>query len=347
MPRRRVLAWPFVALAVLLAALAIGGLAWMDQLMDAPGPHAGVVRVHVYPGRSLRATLQEIEAQGALRDARAVEWYLRLHGQRIAPKAGNYDLPTRATAREILAQLGAGRVVLEQLTVVEGWTFADMRRAVDAHPRVKHTLKGQDAAAIMRAIGHAGAHPEGRFFPDTYRFADGTTDREIYRLAYDTMARELAAAWQERRAGLPLANADEALVLASIVERETALASERPLIAGVFIARLRKGMRLQTDPTVIYGLGDRYDGDIRRRDLTTDTPYNTYTRTGLPPTPIALPGREALRAAVQPDESGALYFVATGRGDGSHVFSKTLAEHNAAVARYLARLRDRPTAQAK
>jgi UPF0755 protein len=191
----------------------------------------------------------------------------------------------------------------------------------------------------MRAIGHDGMHAEGRFFPDTYRFADGTTDREIYSLAWDTMARELAAAWATRRANLPITSADDALILASIVEKETALASERPLIAGVFTARLRKGMRLQTDPTVIYGLGSRYDGDIRRRDLTADTPYNTYTRSGLPPTPIALPGRESLRAVAQPDESGALYFVATGKGDGSHVFSKTLAEHNAAVARYLARLR--------
>ncbi|MGE3667176.1 MAG: endolytic transglycosylase MltG, partial [Steroidobacteraceae bacterium] len=203
------------------------------------------------------------------------------------------------------------------------------------------------AGAVMRAIGHAGEHPEGRFFPDTYRFADGTTDRELYRLAFDTMTRELAAAWQARHMELPLANADEALVLASIVEKETALASERPLIAGVFVTRLRKGMRLQTDPTVIYGLGSRYDGDIRRRDLLADTPYNTYTRAGLPPTPIALPGREALLAAVQPDESGALYFVATGKGDGSHVFSKTLAEHNAAVARYLARLRARAATTAK
>lgn len=347
MRKGRRVALPLLALAAILAAGAIGGMAWMERLMRAPGPHAEVVRVHVYPGRSLRATLQEVAARGALRDPRAVEWYVRLHGGRIAAKAGNYDLPARATPREILEQLNAGRVVLEQLTVVEGWTFADMRRVVDAHPRIRHTLAGQPAEAIMRAIGHAGVHPEGRFFPDTYRFADGTTDREIYSLAYDTLARALAAAWAARHANLPIKSADEALVLASIVEKETALASERPLIAGVFTARLRKGMRLQTDPTVIYGLGSRYDGDIRRRDLTTDTPYNTYTRAGLPPTPIALPGREALLAAVQPEESGALYFVATGKGDGSHVFSKTLEEHNAAVARYLARLRAQSAPQKK
>lgn len=347
MRRARFARRALLALVAALVAGAIGGYYWMERLMRAPGPHAGVVRVHVYPGRSLRATLQEIAARGALRDARAVEWYVRLRGLRIAAKAGNYDLPARASAREILAQLHAGRVVLEHLTVVEGWAFADLQRAIDAHPFIRHTLKGAPAAQIMQAIGHGGEHAEGRFFPDTYRFADGTTDRELYRLAYDTMARELAAAWAARHTGLPITTPEEALILASIVEKETALASERPLIAGVFTARLRKGMRLQTDPTVIYGLGGRYDGDIRRRDLTTDTPYNTYTRAGLPPTPIALPGRASLLAAVQPDETGALYFVATGKDDGSHVFSKTLAEHNAAVARYLARLRTQAAAGRK
>ncbi|MGD9599887.1 MAG: endolytic transglycosylase MltG [Steroidobacteraceae bacterium] len=326
-------------LAGLGVAAAIGGYWWLDRAMGEPGPHASVVRIHVYPGRSLRATLHAIAAAGALREPRAVEWYVRLTGQHIAAKAGNYDLPAHATPREILGQLDAGRVVLEQLTIVEGWTFAEMRAAVDAHPYLKHTLRGATTGALMKAIGHDGEHPEGRFFPDTYRFADGTTDAEIYRLAHDTLARTLAAAWAARSPDLPLRTADDALILASIVEKETALASERRIIAGVFTTRLRRGMRLQTDPTVIYGLGTRYDGDIRRRDLTTDTPYNTYTRAGLPPTPIALPGRESLYAAVQPDETGALFFVASGEGDGSHVFSKTLEAHNAAVARYLARLR--------
>lgn len=332
-----------VLLAIALAGVAlVGGLAWLDRMMSAPGPHADVVRVHVYPGRSLRATLQQIAGAGALRHPRAVEWYVRLRREPVAPKAGNYDLPAHATARDIIEQLHAGRVVLEQLTVIEGWTFAEMRRAIEAHPYIRATLKGEPAAVIMAALGHPDQHPEGRFFPDTYRFADGTTDREIYQLAYDMLARTLAAAWESRQPDLPLRSADEALVLASIVEKETALPAERARIAGVFISRLRKGMRLQTDPTVIYGLGEAYDGDIRRRDLTTDTPYNTYTRAGLPPSPIALPGRESIQAAVQPQETGELYFVATGLGDGSHTFSKTLAEHNAAVARYLARLRATP-----
>jgi UPF0755 protein len=230
-------------------------------------------------------------------------------------------------------------VVLETLTVVEGWTFADMRRVLEAHPQLKQTLRGKETADIMAAIGHAGEHPEGRFFPDTYRFAAGTTDRELYSLAYRKMAEALDAAWNNRAAGLPIQNAYEALTLASIVEKETGLASERPRIAGVFVTRLKRNMRLQTDPTVIYGIGPSYDGNIRERDLRTDTPYNTYTRGGLPPTPIALPSREALEAVTHPQETGDIFFVATGNGDGSHVFSATLEEHNAAVARYLAKLR--------
>jgi UPF0755 protein len=204
-------------------------------------------------------------------------------------------------------------------------------------------LAGQDDAAVMAALGAAGEAPEGLFFPDTYLFGKGTTDFEILRQARDRMRRELDAAWQDRADNLPIATPYEALILASIVEKETALASERPRIAGVFTLRLRRGMRLQTDPTVIYGLGAGFDGNLRRADLERDGPYNTYTRTGLPPTPIALPGAEALRAAVRPDERGEIYFVATGLPDGSHEFSRTLAEHEAAVRRYLVRYRQRKT----
>lgn len=332
----------FRALAILavLGALSIAALElWAGRVMREPGPHAEVVRVHVGPGMSLRAALEKAAEQGVIERPRVVEAYLRVHGERVNVKAGNYDVPARASAREIVDLLASGRVVLEQLTIVEGWTFAEMRKAIAAHPRIRKTLKKLDDAAVMAELGHADQHPEGRFFPDTYRFADGTTDREILALAYEMLASTLAEAWEQRAPDLPLRTPYEALILASIVEKETGLAAERPRIAGVFITRLRKGMRLQTDPTVIYGIGAAYDGDIRRRDLTTDTPYNTYTRGGLPPTPIALPGRDAIMAAVRPDESGALFFVATGIGDGSHVFSNTLEEHNAAVARYLARLR--------
>jgi len=256
-------------------------------------------------------------------------------------KTGRYDIPAGASPAEILRQLAEGRVVLEALTVVEGWTFADMRKVVEAHPQIKVTLRGKDVAEFMTAIGHPGEHPEGRFFPDTYRFAAGTTDRDLFVLAYRKMSEALDSAWATHAEGLPIKSAYEALILASIVEKETGLASERPRIAGVFVTRLKRNMRLQTDPTVIYGIGPSYDGNIRERDLRTDTPYNTYTRAGLPPTPIALPSREALEAVAHPVESGDIFFVATGNGDGSHVFSATLEEHNAAVARYLARLRGR------
>jgi UPF0755 protein len=232
-----------------------------------------------------------------------------------------------------------GRVVLEQLTIIEGSRFADLRHALDNHAALTHTLRGKSDAEVMAALGHAGEYPEGRFFPDTYRFAPKTTDVEVLGLAYNAMQRLLDDAWQHRSADLPLQNAYEALTLASIVEKETGLPAERPRIAGVFVTRLRKGMRLQTDPTVIYGLGASYDGYIHTRDLATDTPYNTYTRAGLPPTPIALPGRESILAAVHPQENGEIYFVATGLGDGAHHFSKTLEEHNAAVKSYLEHLR--------
>lgn len=193
----------------------------------------------------------------------------------------------------------------------------------------------------MAALGAPGVHPEGQFFPDTYWFPRGTSDLEILRIARERMQRELQAAWDARDPDLPLATPYEALILASIIEKETALEAERPIVAGVFVERLRRGMRLQTDPTVIYGMLDRYDGNIRKADLLRDTPYNTYTRAGLPPTPIAMPGLGSLRAATRPQVTGALFFVATGEPDGSHYFSKTLAEHEAAVQRYLRKLRER------
>jgi UPF0755 protein len=221
------------------------------------------------------------------------------------------------------------------LTLVEGSTFADFERGLAANDAVHMSAPRLQAQQLMKRLGANREHPEGLFFPDTYRFPKGTSDFEIYSLAYRRMQAELDRLWSERDPGVPLADSYEALILASIVEKETALGSERPMIAGVFIERLRKGMRLQTDPTVIYGMGVDYKGNIRKTDLLRDTPYNTYTRTGLPPTPICLPGLESLRAALNPTTTGALYFVATGKGDGSHHFSKTLEEHNAAVQHYL------------
>jgi UPF0755 protein len=334
----RKLLWILAATIVLAGAAA--AIYWQraSAVMREPGPHTQPVSLLVKPGATVRAVLAELDTRGAIADRRAVEVYLRARGWPQI-RTGHYEIQAGASPQEILRQLSEGRVVLEALTVIEGWTFADMRRAVEAHSEIKVTLRGKEIAEIMSAIGHAGEHPEGRFFPDTYRFAGGTTDRELYALAYRKMAETLEAAWNARAAALPLANPYEALTLASIVEKETGLASERPRIAGVFTTRLRRNMRLQTDPTVIYGIGPSYDGNIRERDLRTDTPYNTYTRGGLPPTPIALPSREAIEAVTRPLETGDIFFVATGIGDGSHVFSATLEAHNAAVARYLARLR--------
>jgi UPF0755 protein len=326
--------------AMLLVAVAAGAIYWQRStaLMQAAGPHAQPLQLVVKPGATVRAVLADLDRLGAIADRRAVEVQLKLRGSPQI-KTGKYEIPAHASPADILRQLAEGRVLLESLTVVEGWTFADMRRVVEAHPGIRNTLRGKSVAEFMTAIGHDGEHPEGRFFPDTYRFAEGTTDRELFILAYRKMAEALEAAWSRRAQGLPLADPYAVLTLASIVEKETGLASERPRIAGVFVTRLRRNMRLQTDPTVIYGIGESYDGNIRERDLRTDTPYNTYTRGGLPPTPIALPSREALEAVVNPLETGDIFFVATGIGDGSHVFSATLEAHNAAVARYLARLR--------
>jgi UPF0755 protein len=326
-------------LLVLAAAGAAGAYAWLKSAFDAPGPAAQVSRIEVAPGTSVRAVLTHLEAAGTVRNARAVEWYVRLMGQHVLVQAGLYEIPPHASAAQILELFNEGKVVLEQVTVIEGATFADFLEELAAHPRIAHTLRGKSAAEVMAAIGHAGVVPEGEFFPDTYRFAANTSDAAILGLAYEALQRELAAAWQARAPGLPFTTPYEALILASIVEKEAALKSERAQIAGVFVSRLKKGMRLQSDPTVIYGLGEQYDGSIHTRDLQTDTPYNTYTRDGLPPTPIALPGRESLRAAVQPEDTAALYFVATGAGDGAHHFSRTLEEHTQAVQAYLARLR--------
>jgi peptidoglycan lytic transglycosylase G len=328
-----------LVLLIVAAAGAFAGYRWLANEFAQPGPAAAATRLAVEPGMSVRVVLARLQAQGAVRNARAVGWYLRLQGIRARVQAGNYEIPPHASPAQILELFAEGKVVLEELTVVEGATFADFLQGLDAHPHVAHTLTGKSAAEVMTALGHAGQAPEGEFFPDTYRFADGTSDAAILTLAYESMQRALAQAWAVHSTDLPFDTPYQALILASMVEKEAALTGERARIAGVFVNRLRKGMRLQSDPTVIYGLGVHYDGTIHTRDLTTDSPYNTYTREGLPPTPIALPGRESLDAAVQPEKTQSLYFVATGLNDGAHQFSATLEEHNAHVQTYLARLR--------
>lgn len=333
-----------LAFIVVLAGIAFATYRWATNEFTAAGPTQQPVRMEVPAGASVRGVIRLLGDRGVLEDPRAVALYLRTHNLHPKIKAGTYEFPAAASPAQVFQMLEQGQVVLEQLTVVEGSTFAELRKSLEKHPAVTNTLKGKTDAQVMAAIGHANELPEGRFFPDTYRFAAHTTDADILKLAYDSMARTLAQAWAQRKEGLPVETPYEALTLASIVEKETGLASERPRIAGVFTRRLRTGMRLQSDPTVIYGIGEKYDGDIRTKDLSTDTPYNTYTRAGLPPTPIALPGRESIMAVVQPDETGDIFFVAVGDGTGAHHFSKTLEEHNAAVRQFLARLRQQSQA---
>lgn len=328
-----------------LAVLALGAMAaafsgwrWLGAQMDRPGPAATAQRVQVAPGSPLRGVLTHLQREGALRHPLAIEIYLRLQGRLPRIQAGLYEITPHESARQIVTALAEGRVLLSSITIVEGWRFADMRAALDADPDVQHDTHGLSDAQVMQQLGHAGEPAEGRFFPDTYRFAAGSSDWRILQMAYERMQATLQADWAQRAADLPLANPAQALTLASIIEKETAREDERAKIAAVFVNRLRMGMRLQSDPTVIYGLGASYDGSIHTHDLTSDTRYNTYTRAGLPPTPIALPGAAALQAAMHPAQIDALYFVASGLPDGSHRFSATLGEHDIAVRAYLRRL---------
>ena len=283
-------------------------------------------------GASLKSVSRELAAGGLFAEGRSF-WFLgRALRKAGSIRAGTYRLETPLTPLELLDKLGRGDVVPAEILFVEGSTFRQWLAELDRDADVKHTLAGRSDIEIASLLGIAEGSPEGWLFPDTYRFSPGSSDLDILRRAHAEMVRRLDEAWAARDPNLPLVTAYQALILASIIEKETGLAAERPLIASVFANRLRKGMRLQTDPTVIYGMGERYDGNIRRKDLTTDTPWNTYTRDGLPPTPIAMPGEESLRAAMHPAPSDFLYFVA--RGDGSHVFSTTLEQHNRAVARY-------------
>lgn len=338
---RRSDAWKVIAVvALMLAAAAAAAALALQQLgasMDERSLAAAGMRVQVSAGASLRSVLAELARAQAVRRPRLVEWYLRLHGLHLNAQAGIYELQEGASARATLEQLNAGEVVLSQVTIVEGWTFAQMRAALNASADLAHDWLHLDDNAVMRALGRREVPAEGRFFPDTYRFAAGTSDRRIYELALQRMNERLAQEWSARGPALPIASADAALILASVIEKETGREDERAKVAAVFSNRLRIGMRLQSDPTIIYGLGTGYDGNLRRRDLEADGPYNSYTRAGLPPTPIALPGGASIHAALHPAAVKVLYFVATGLGDGSHHFSLTYAEHNAALRQFLRR----------
>ena len=328
----------------LLAAGAVAFFAYQRFLAFADTPIAGIEQgdmLVVERGDSLPKVLRRLRDMGI--QTRDLEWraLAREMGAAGRIQVGEYALEPGTTPRALLAAMRDGRVTSYRFTIIEGWNIRELRAALAKATPLKQEGAQLDQAALMQALGRGGQHPEGRFLPETYHYTRNDSDLDVLRRAADAMDKALAEAWEGRDPGLPLRTPYELLTLASIVEKETGAPEERPQIAGVFVRRLQVPMRLETDPTVIYGLGSAYDGNIRRRDLDTDTPYNTYTRDGLPPTPIAMPGRAALQAAARPAPGDALFFVTIGDGSGRHVFSRTYAEHRAAVAEYLQRYRAR------
>lgn len=319
-------------LFTLLVMLAVGASAcawWLNRDLNMD---AATADLSIDPGTSVRGVVQAVQAAGVDVDPNLLYWWFRLSGQARQIKAGSYEVQRGATPLSLLRKLVRGEEALRVLTLVEGWNFTQLRAALARAEHLKPDSQGLSGSAIMAQLGRPELHPEGRFYPDSYTYAKGSSDLALLKRAMRAMDRRLEAAWSQRLADTPLKSANEALILASIVEKETGRAADRAMIAGVFVNRLRVGMPLQTDPSVIYGLGDGFDGNLRKRDLLRDTPWNTYTRGGLPPTPIAMPGKAALLAVVQPGPTKALYFVA--RGDGSSQFSSSLEEHNRAVNKY-------------
>lgn len=336
--RRWLIALAVIALMAVL--LALGGLWQANRWVHAPlNVPPGGVEFRIAPGTALATISEQLATSGVLDYPTLFNWYGRLSGKASSVHAGEYLIEAGTTPESLLRKFVSGDVRLHSFTIIEGWTFHELLQAMANVPTLKQTLVYEDWPALLEKIGAQEAHPEGLFLPETYRYPAGTTDTDLLRQAYRLLTEALAAEWQGRDEGLPLTSPYEALILASIVEKETGRADERARIAGVFTRRLQIGMRLQTDPTVIYGIGIEFNGDLTRKDLRTDTDYNTYTRRGLPPTPIALPGRAAIHAAVHPAPGKELYFVATGLGDGSHRFSETKEQHDAAVREYLARQR--------
>ena len=323
-----------IGLVILLASLALGWF-WMgyQTFLETPlhVPAQGLV-LQVDKGANLRQLAHRLTQQGVLQNGDMLYWHARWYDQARRIRAGEFLVPPGTTPAGLLDILIAGKTIAYRLTLVEGWNFRQVLQAVRNDPVLEHTLDTMEPKAVMARLGFPGIDPEGRFFPDTYVFPRGTTDVDFLQRAYHRMQRELTQAWADRAPDVAVKTPYEALILASIVEKEASVPEERAQIAGVFSRRLKRGMKLQTDPTVIYGMGDRYQGNIRRSDLREDTPYNTYVHTGLPPTPICTPGREAIDAALHPAPGKALYFVAN--GGGRHVFSDTLEQHNAAVRKY-------------
>lgn len=319
-----------IAIASCVTLLLLGGVwYWLNQPLPMAGP---MVDVSIEPGSSSREVAAAITQAGVDVPPSWLHWWFRLSGKSRQIKAGSYELDDNTTPRSLLQKLVRGEEALRAVTLVEGWTFKQFRATLKKADSLRPDTADMDESTLMAQLDRPGQAPEGRFFPDTYTYAKGSSDMAVLRRALQAMDKRLEAAWSLRAANSPLQDAQQALVLASIIEKETGKASDQPLISAVFNNRLRIGMRLQTDPTVIYGMGDAFDGNLRKADLLRDTPWNTYTRSGLPPTPISMPGKAALLAAVQPAPSKALYFVA--RGDGSSQFSVSLEEHNRAVNQY-------------
>ncbi len=339
MPR---LAYKFFALVTLVGSLAVGYLWWdAKNYLNSPLLLTSEEKViYVKPGSNLTRLLYRLQKQNVVTKPRYLLWYARLFSTPNTLHVGEYQITRSDTPLSLIEKLLSGKVKLYSLTIIEGWNFRQMMVEINKNSFLLHSLKDLSGARIMQEIGKGGIHPEGRFMPDTYLFPKGMSDRDLLKQAYAAMEAYLQKKWPDRDLGLPLKTSYEALILASIIEKETGLASERGAIAGVFIRRLQTRMRLQTDPTVIYGMGKKFKGNIKRRDLKKDTPYNTYRRHGLPPTPIAMPSKEAIDAALHPEDGRALYFVS--KGDGSHYFSATLREHNNAVIKYQLKGRKRP-----
>lgn len=317
-------------LLLLFVLIPAGTLVWYGSrpLEISPLPF----EFSIQQGSSLKSAARQLEQAGILPNERVLIWLARVLGKTTQIKAGEYELKTSLNTLELLEMITKGHVSQTELSVIEGWSFNQLRAALNANPSIRHDTLAMSEAEIMQRIGAQDRLAEGLFFPDTYYFGKGTSDLDLLKRAYKIMQKHLLDNWQARAPGLPFDSPYQALILASIVEKETGQAKDRDMIAGVFINRLHKGMLLQTDPSVIYGLGEKFDGNLRKRDLLADTPYNTYTRAGLPPTPIALPGMAAIHAALHPAQTDALYFVA--RGDGSSQFSATLEQHNRAVNKY-------------
>ncbi len=330
-----------VAASALLLLVATGGVFWSGlKSLDEPLRLSAPLRFKVAVGARFAHVAADLASRGVLAEPRAWVLYARWKGLASGIKAGEYEIEPGITPRALLDKMVSGQVLLHSFAIIDGWRVSDMLAALKRNPDVDSTLPASPKD-LMEKLGEPGIDAEGQFLPETYRFPSGTSDLDLLRQAHSALRRDLEAAWADRDPSTPLRNPEELLIMASIVQKESGIPQELPKIAGLYLNRLRIGMRLQADPTVIYGLGERYDGELRTVDLRTDGPYNTYTRVGLPPTPIALAGAAAIRAAARPEQTDAMYFVASGRGDGSHVFSATLEKHNAAVAQYLSRQRQK------